>query len=385
MKSRVKAPSVKPCSHGEYRFVLVSYFGGKRARRYFLTRREAEVGLAEEAAIAAQMPSVEGPLTSEERAAVLEARRLNVGLMEAVLAFYDSEVVRLQSSTLGALVEDRLRVAEVQKASEVYRQNLRWFFDRVVLCFGSETNAASITTAQCQEFLHGQGWGDVSLRYYRTILKGLFNHGVKHGKCPGNPAALVPVPKLPDDEGVSVLTPAECLDLLRGCSDKILPGILISLFAGLRPESEMQRLDWAQVKLDEGFIEVMAKKSKSAQRRLVHVEPVLRAWLKSWRKKLPTAGPVWPADVTGRRHWRSARLAAGWGEGEGLRPWPQDVLRHTFASYHFARGKNANATAAELGHASTKKLFSNYRGVVTGEAAGKFWGLRPGRGGVASC
>jgi len=45
-----------------------------------------------------------------------------------------------------------------------------------------------------------------------------------------------------------------------------------------------------------------------------------------------------------------------------LLPWPQDVLRHTFATMDFALNQDAPRLQAKLGH--TKKedtLFSHYR------------------------
>jgi hypothetical protein len=45
-----------------------------------------------------------------------------------------------------------------------------------------------------------------------------------------------------------------------------------SSFAGLRAK-EISRLDWREVKVDRGFIEVTALKSKTASRRLVRTNP----------------------------------------------------------------------------------------------------------------
>jgi integrase len=57
--------------------------------------------------------------------------------------------------------------------------------------------------------------------------------------------------------------------------------------------------------------------------------------------------------------------------------WPSNVLRHSFASYHLAKFKNAGQTAAELGHAGAAMLYQHYRELVTPEAAAQWWQIMP--------
>jgi integrase len=52
--------------------------------------------------------------------------------------------------------------------------------------------------------------------------------------------------------------------------------LAVRYFAGLRT-SEAVALAEAEIK--EGFIEVTARKAKTRRRRLVEIQPVLRAWL----------------------------------------------------------------------------------------------------------
>ena len=66
--------------------------------------------------------------------------------------------------------------------------------------------------------------------------------------------------------------------LLEACSREILPAVAIAAFAGL-PHAEIARLSWSDIDLSRKFIEVKAKNSKTAMRRLVAVPPSLRAWL----------------------------------------------------------------------------------------------------------
>ena len=63
---------------------------------------------------------------------------------------------------------------------------------------------------------------------------------------------------------------------------------------------------------------------------------------------------------------------------DNLRRWPQDVLRHTFASMHSAAFKNDGDTSQQLGHGGSLKVFQrHYRDRVEEPQAKAFWELYP--------
>jgi hypothetical protein len=45
----------------------------------------------------------------------------------------------------------------------------------------------------------------------------------------------------------------------------------------------------------------------------------------------------------------------------GLARWPNNGLRHSFASYHLAKHQNAPRLALEMGHSTPRMVFDNYR------------------------
>src|SRR5262249_16801386 len=63
-------------------------------------------------------------------------------------------------------------------------------------------------------------------------------------------------------------------------------------------------------------------------------------------------------------------------ESAGIRKWPENALRHSFASYHLARFKNAAATALELGHHDSRVTFAHYRQLVQPNDAERYWNIR---------
>ena len=57
--------------------------------------------------------------------------------------------------------------------------------------------------------------------------------------------------------------------------------------------------------------------------------------------------------------------------------WGQDIMRHTYASYHLAYHCSSDRTAHELGNRDTTMLYRHYRELVTEEDAQKFWSIKP--------
>jgi integrase len=144
--------------------------------------------------------------------------------------------------------------------------------------------------------------------------------------------------------------------------------LAIGGFAGLR-EAEIKRLDWVEVNLQRGFIEVKADKAKTAKRRIVRIQPNLAAWLAPYAA---FTGSVVP--VNARKKLDAVRQEAR------LKHWSKNGLRHSFASYRYAATNDAAAVAAELGHSTTEMLFNTYRELVLPEEAERYWKIGPESG-----
>ena len=81
------------------------------------------------------------------------------------------------------------------------------------------------------------------------------------------------------------------------------------------------------------------------------------------------AGHVVPAGA--RRKLDCVRKAAQ------LAKWPNNGLRHSFASYRLAMTHDAPRVASELGHTSPQMLYSTYRELVLPEEAQRYWMIEP--------
>src|SRR5437660_330287 len=64
----------------------------------------------------------------------------------------------------------------------------------------------------------------------------------------------------------------------------------------------------------------------------------------------------------------------------GLARWPNNGLRHSFASYRLAAIHDAPRVVSELGHTSPQMLYSTYRELVLPEEALRYWQIVPAPG-----
>ena len=104
-------------------------------------------------------------------------------------------------------------------------------------------------------------------------------------------------------------------------------------------------------------------RAKTRQRRLVTIQPNLRAWLE--------LGGRLPLKIANIRMAEVANAVRAVGI-----PWPRNAPRHSFCSYHLAHFQNAGKTALEAGHTEAM-LFRNYRALVTPDLAKRYWEIFP--------
>ena len=138
----------------------------------------------------------------------------------------------------------------------------------------------------------------------------------------------------------------------------------------------MQRLDWLEVRLDDGFIEVKASKAKTASRRLVPIQDNLKQWLTPLRK---AGGAICDyANMSKQLLWLSQAVDKKLKEQDATASfvWKHNALRHSFISYRVAQTQNVAQVALEAGN-SPRVVFSNYRELVRPADAVKWFGIVP--------
>lgn len=214
--------------------------------------------------------------------------------------------------------------------------------------------------ADVETWLHSKNWSARTRAGYLSDLCTLWNWCLRRGYVPDLSPVLLDKETVPPDGPPSIHTPAQVAAVLEAARREpdVLRHLAVRYFAGVR-SSESHRLREENILRDRGVIEIPAVKAKTRRRRLVPISPALAAWLDLGG----TLRPIRPDTI--RRVIRSSGV-----------PWPKNVARHSFVSYHLAQHQNAGKTALEAGH-SEQILFAHYRETVTAQDAAAFWALRP--------
>ena len=243
---------------------------------------------------------------------------------------------------------------------------------------------STVTHTEIEDWLHRRNQSPVSTNKFIQLLSMMFARAMKGGYLDHNPAEKVERARVRESE-IGILNPDEMTRLLEKADARILPVFAIGAFAGLR-RSEIERLEWSDVNLNSQKIRVRKSKT-SAGNRFVDLAENLQAWLRPYAKM---EGKVWPRN--GRKIHDSSKRVAGFGNPESLtkkeeesgltlQPWPDNALRHSFASHHLAHHRNANELALTLGHRGTNLIFKHYRTLVEAEQGAEYWAIYPKTGG----
>jgi integrase len=132
----------------------------------------------------------------------------------------------------------------------------------------------------------------------------------------------------------------------RGQPIDLLANVVLGLWCGLRPEAELRRLDWTDVNIDEGFVNVHDD-WKVAIGRHVTIPDCAKPLLRLCKNK---KGPV-VNQKNFRRRWEWLRKSA-----EVFDTWDNDIMRHTFASMHYGFYGDKQKIINELGHCNSSML-----------------------------
>lgn len=369
-RHRSSSLKIVPYRHNRLGWTITGlYVDGKRVRRFFKTRDEADTYLHELRIKRENLGTKAAGIDQKLHVMAIEcSERLKAyGTTIAIATDYyvrHAEAAR-RSCTVEEITDMVLTVKKADGKSHGYLKAMRAIFKRFTAAFAGRL-ISEITAAEIDDWLRAIPLEPLTRNNHRRVVSGLFSYAMLRKYCAENPAILTARAKV-KVKPAGVLTPEETQRLL-GCADANLrPALAIGAFAGLRP-AEIERLDWKEVHLDRRYIEITAAKSKTASRRLVTILPNLKAWLEPAAKP---GGPVYP--VNGRKLTDAARKRAG------LTDWPSNALRHSYASYHLAKFQDAAALALQMGHTTTGMLFAHYREVVTPESASHYWELLPAR------
>ena len=356
------------------RYFVVIYPGldGKRQRDHFKDRSEAKLFHDKKRVELVNFGTAAAALDERQRAEYLECRDIlkpyGLSLREAVNKLLPQLKAEKTTILVSKTMENFLKAKEADGLSSRYLKDLKNRLKQFSKKFGAR-NMASITTTEVEDWLRSMPGGAVNRNNYKRNIGVFFSYAEKRGLILKNPfinaSKAKEVPKK-----VGIFSPEQAALLLEKVSEEIVSSIAIGLFAGLRPESEVMRLDWENIDLERMLIRVDAINSKVAANRFITITDNLKAWLLPHKKK---SGPVSP---TGDKYYSLLKKARKAAE---ITKWPSDVLRHSYGSYHYAKFQDIGKAMAQMGHANSRTFLQHYRERVDPKDADSYWNILPTR------
>ena len=294
-----------------------------------------------------------------------------VSLRDCATFYVRNHGIAKGDKTIQQIVDELLAAKTSAGMSPKYLKDLRIRLNIFARSFGSE-KAINVSQQEVDDWIMELPHSGTTKNNYRRLLRVLFSFAV-------NRKYVLQIPISTESKSTvkrgkpGILTVDECARLLASCDDDILPSLALGMFAGLRPESEIWRLDWSRIDFAAKHIDVEPLATKNtgdnASVRFVEMSDNLIEWLLPHRK---AKGPVWPmgSDAFYSRI-EKARKAAG------VETWPHDALRHCYCSYHYAAYNDAGKTMAQAGHTNPRTFFRHYRARVQSLDANRYFGIRP--------
>jgi integrase len=366
---------------GEIVFRVAGWLDGKRVRKNFKNRAEAE---AERQILEVQRAQGETGIRTaitrltDQQIGEAETAFARLAGMPRPLAFYvdfalnnyrepqtRKKLLRAVAEYLATKKHERRQDQISEPHLVIIRRDLKRFLKH----FGN-VSVAELTSEGLIRFLN---LGKPSLKTYnnrRGNLSAFLKFSFQRGWVTENPMVKIPHYRIRRKRGsVATLTATKAAELMADVEKleggRFVPFFALCLFAGIRPclrTGEILRLKPEDVNLNSGIINVSADVSKVREPRKVTIQPNLAAWLSAYP---PSKFPIVPKNL---QHVR-ARIA----KAHGL---SHDIMRHTFISMFVAKFRSIGEAAIQAGNSESivRKHYLDMKSQTEAEA---FFGIVP--------
>jgi integrase len=307
----------------------------------------------------------------------VEARRLLAGrasVLEVCNDWLRRNAVELPCVTVADAAAQLKQQAETDGKSDDRKKQLAAQLDAFALALNVEVH--TVTTKLVSDYLTALPFKERTKRNHRDTL-GFFNRWlVMRGYLAKGTDWLEGVQKYTARKlgQISTYTAEEMQRLITAADDRILPMIVIGGFAGLR-HAEIARLEWRDIDLEDGFIEVKAENAKTDTRRIVPLKANLKAFLKPLAKK---NGKVVSLVNTTKHLLKTATDTADAKNEIEAMEWKHNALRHTYISARVAESGDVPRVADEAGN-SPQVIRTNYLKRIRPAAAAEWFAIAPDR------
>lgn len=360
-------PSIK--ERGEWWVVDTgNRFGAHlRQRKRAKTKKEAEK-IADDLREEFQHGGTAASLTPVERSQALQAFELLKGkpdtLVEAVQFFIKRRYPKGSNRSIGDLADEFITEKKATNVVEAGERRQR-YSDAYLISLhkiqqlGDEFRdvlASDITHDAIEKYFDSKALNQSSRYHYYQYYRMFFNWAVKKHYMVENPVAQIQIPHVPHKDP-EILSPSQAKHLVHLSSlhrPEIFPYIVLGLFCGVRPR-ELSRLRWGDFRDDGKVLRVSSQVAKTGDVRSIQVPFNCWLMLKPVRERKKAEELVAPFTHNKIREYFHA---AYWRAG--IRKWPKDACRHSFASYYLAATSNMTALMSRLGHTSSKTTMRHY-------------------------
>jgi site-specific recombinase XerD len=350
---------------------------GKRKLKRLKTLDEA-IAFAEQAVIRRENKGLEGfNLQSDQQQDALKAFKTLAarGTLQEAAKFYiahhfpkagDISLVELQA-------KHEKHLAKLNRRPHTLRENTSRLND-LNSHFRSNTLVKDITTdALSTYFQSNPQWSDHTRRSHYAVIRSFLNFSVEEKYLQTNPINAVKRPPKPKDNKPGILTieqTSKLLDAIKRAENEaqqaIGPYVVLALFCGIRAE-ELDRLTWDLVDEEKQTVEIPEDIAKKHRFRYADIPDNAVMWLRHFGLK--ATGPI-----RSKNHRKLVELSR---DQAGIKKWPKNAMRHSFASYHFELHGDPKKTANELGHRGEDLLFSHYRSLTKKGSGSQYFSIFP--------
>lgn len=353
--------------------------GGKRFRIHRKSLEEITKAVKEKKAELKDFGRSARTMSESQRVQAVESfrklDRIGVSLTDAVNDYVKRHPLGGMSRTLEQVIEEMVSKKREGNRRKRYVDAMQWQLDKFARRYPAR-GITSISTVDVEKYIASfPHWKPRSISGLVQMLKVLFYYGIKRGYCTENPCLRIEVPKPEDKEVViaSVEIVRKIMVAAKGAGGEFdndfTPYVAVGFFSGIRPD-EIEKLQWEQVDFENKTITVLSGSAKGRARRIVDMSENLMAWIRPYYDKANRTGPV--SEVSSRVTRIHLRTALGYPK------WPHNIMRHSFASYHYAFHRNEQLLMQLMGHGDDGRILHNhYRALVQPNAAKEFWNIFP--------
>jgi integrase len=375
----------KQINNGYWTYKLDYKLAGRRMRRYFRKREDAEA-------------EVERIRQDRKRQGDLFARYREAEKIEMLLAY---EKARGAGLNLVATIQEVIKAKQEDEGCSTVGTLVRRFL-RERREMGNRPNSMKTLSCAVERFaenlwnepisvvnrgyvinflmhgrkLNGEPWHTGTKRGYLRDIKAFLNWCVVEREIEFSPAESIRPMRLTDAERLELETRKEILTLdeterlMAACVEhapELTPRVAIMLFAGLRAGREADGVLMENIDFGTGLLHVRPSRAKDRHSRYVAMPETLVKWL-NWSFErghtLPISG--W------RKRWDKLRRKAELFSED----WPSNAARHSFASYMLDL-EGEEVTVKALGHGTDDMLFQHYRTLVRPGEGAQYFGIEP--------